>query len=230
MNPVAKLKLRGFHCKMQTTSEGSLGGGMKKSDVLAALVIGEVCSWLILAVFKNLRVELPLVWSLLIVLPVLSLAGLWVAFFLGKKIPVLWQVAKFGLVGILNTLMDLGILNFLIFISGIASGWLYVAFKGTSFSLAVINSYFWNKFWTFREKGTASGKEFIQFLVISVMGFGINVGLASLVVNVVGPQFGLTEKLWANVGALAAVSLSMIWNFAGYKFIVFKSSSSVAAA
>lgn len=207
---------------MENTSGEVSSGGMKKSDMLAALVIGEVCAWLILAVFKNLRVDLPLVWALPVVLPILSLAGLWAAYFLGKKISVLWQVAKFGLVGILNTLMDLGILNFLIFISGIAEGLPFTVFKGASFSLAVINSYFWNKFWTFRGKGTATGKEFIQFLLVSVTGFGINVGLASLVVNFVGPQFGLTKELWANVGALAAVSLSMVWNFAGYKFIVFK--------
>jgi len=145
---------------------------------------------------------------------------------------VIKQAGKFVLVGILNTLIDLGVLNLLIFITGIASGFGYSAFKGISFTVAVVNSYILNKFWTFSAFAKASadkkssGREFSQFFIVSVIGFGINVGVASLVVNVIGNPFtfsGVSDTIWANVGAIVATFCAMAWNFLGYKFIVFKS-------
>lgn len=134
-----------------------------------------------------------------------------------------YQVIKFILVGILNTFVDLGILNILILASGAVSGLLYSAFKGVSFIAAVINSYFLNKFWTFKKKETRKNqREFTRFFVIAVFGFGINIGVASWLVNAVGPQFGLSPKIWANVGAVSATFVSMFWNFLGYKFFVFQ--------
>ena len=67
-----------------------------------------------------------------------------------------------------------------------------------------------------------AGREFTQFFIVSAIGFGINVGIASLVVNLIGPRFDITEKIWANIGAIFATFFAMVWNFLGYKFIVFK--------
>lgn len=137
--------------------------------------------------------------------------------------PIIKQAIKFVLVGVLNTLVDLAVLNVLILVSGVSSGFGYSVFKGISFTVAVINSYFLNKFWTFKvQKMGGAKKEFAQFFTVSLIGFGINVGVASLVVNVVGPQFGIAPKIWANIGAICATLVGMTWNFLGYKFIVFK--------
>lgn len=196
---------------------------MKKIDILAALIIGEASALLALVIFKNIRLEIPFFWSLMIILPILTLFGLWIASLIGKKFLILWQAAKFALVGILNTLVDLGVLNVLSLILGITTGLGFSVLKGISFIVAVTNSYFWNKFWTFRKKeSTEPKKEFTQFFIVSLIGFGINVGVASLVVIVIGPQFGLSEKIWLNIGAITAAFFGMAWNFLGYKFIVFK--------
>ena len=198
---------------------------MKKTDILLAFIIGEVSAWLTLVIFENIRLQIA-IWIPPIILPILSIIGLWIAYFLGRKFLVIWQAAKFILVGILNTLIDLGVLNLLILISGIATGLGYSVFKGVSFTVAVINSYFWNKLWTFRKPKTAMpGKEFLQFFIVSAIGFGINVGVASLVVNVIANPFGfsgVSEQIWANIGAVIATLIAMAWNFIGYKFIVFK--------
>jgi len=197
---------------------------LKKSDIIISIIIGFLIGVLFLIIFKNVEAEIPYRWLLPIVFPFLTLLGIFLAAFIGRKLLIVWQAAKFLLVGALNTFIDLGVLNLLILISGIASGGLYSVFKGISFAIAVINSYFWNKFWTFkRSKTTAPGKEFLQFFIVSVIGFSINVGAASLVVNVIGPQFGLIAEVWANIGAIVAALCGMVWNFLGYKFIVFKS-------
>jgi len=65
-------------------------------------------------------------------------------------------------------------------------------------------------------------KEFGQFFMVTLIGLGLNIGVASFVVNVIGPQFGMSETLWANVGGIAAAFGVTAWNFIGYKFFVFK--------
>ena len=213
---------------------------MKKSDVIAPIIIAEADAWLVLAILKAISFDLRdslqklnleylftpanfILITLPITLPLLALAFIFIVSFLKERMPAIWQLGKFMLVGTLNTFIDLGILNFLMVLFGIASGWYFSLFKAISFSSAVTNSYLWNKFWTFRKKETKVGAgEYTQFYLITGIGFLINVGIASLVVNVIGPQFGFSETIWANIGAIIAVLCAFMWNFLGYKFIVFK--------
>jgi putative flippase GtrA len=143
-----------------------------------------------------------------------------------ERYPLIQQFLKFALIGAMNTLVDLGILNILITLSGHADGIYFTVFKTISFTGAVALSYNLNKRWTFRDTSEEDrAKKFTQFLTISLIGAVINVSTASLVVNYVEPMMQisfLTKQLWANIGALAGTGIGLIWNFAGYKFIVFK--------
>lgn len=203
-----------------------------KKDILASLICGEIASWFFLFIIKNPNIkELQglnemmgqWVWALLIFFPFLFALGLLIAQFLAKLLKIFYQLIKFLEVGVLNTFIDLGVLSGLMFATGISSGLFYSVFKGISFITATTNSYFWNKLWTFQKKGfERTAQEFSQFLVISAVGFAINVGVASLVVNVVGPRFGLSSHLWGIFGAIIAGFAGFTWNFLGYKFLVFK--------
>ncbi len=212
---------------------------VKKTDLLLALIIGEAFAWLALPILKNINLTLPFInaRNLIIGLPILSVIGLYFAAFVGKFIPVLYQFAKYFLVGSLNTAVDFGVLNLLIFISGISTGIYFSLFKGISFIVAVTNSYLWNRFWVFNKSPQAklggpenypktgvnsTAKQFSEFLLISIGGFILNVGAASFLVNFVGPHFGLNLVQWANFAAAIAAFVSLIWNFSGYKFFVFK--------
>ena len=194
---------------------------MKKSDAIAILVIGEIVAIFLIFVLKNLGYFFNALWLLVIILPIAAIICIFIAGILGKKIPIIFQLAKFIAVGLANTVVDFGILNILIFLSGIAGGLVYSVFKGISFIIATIHSYFWNKFWTFKVK-QGREKEFLQFFLISAIGFVINVGIASLVVNVIGIRFEISAKIWANIGAACGSIVGLAWNFIGYKFIVFK--------
>ena len=149
--------------------------------------------------------------------------ALFVASLIGRAIPVAYQFAKFAAVGSLNNAIDFGIVNFLIFISGIASGWTFSVFKTVSFFAGTTNSFFWNKFWTFGAKEKPRAEEAMKFYAVAIVGGIINVGMASFVVNGIQAPVDISPKVWANVGTLAGVAGSFLWNFLCYKFFVFKS-------
>ena len=202
---------------------------MRKIDIIVSLIIGAVVALFSLGILKNIGVEeifgidMKLIAMVIpILFPILSAVCLYIACIIGRKFLVVFQIAKFVLTGALNTFIDLGILNLLINISETSVGPIVSGFKGISFLLASLNSYFLNKFWTFgipNDKKTH--KEFFQFFMVSIIGFIINVGAFSFI-NCIEPQFGFSHKIWANVAALTATFAGMAWNFAGYKFIVFK--------
>jgi len=132
------------------------------------------------------------------------------------------QFIKFGIIGGVNTAIDFSILNLLMWWTGIYDGKQIILLNVIAFSVAVINSYFWNKYWTFKDRDSVDAKEFSQFIVVTLIGLAINSSIVYGVTTFIDPMFGLDKKLWANLAKLMATGLSMIWNFTGYKFVVFK--------
>lgn len=195
-----------------------------KKDLKISILVGVAAGILMLPTLKNLGVTLNFKTALLAAggLMIFTPLGYLIAFWLSKRWPVLIQFVKFGIIGGLNAMIDLGVLNLLISFSGIAVGFWYSVFKSTSFVVAVVNSYFWNRYWTFRSEEAISASQFTKFLSVNLVGFGMNVGAASLLVNYVGAPAGFTPELWANVGAISAVFISLFWNFLGMKFFVFR--------
>jgi len=203
---------------------------MKKEDIILALLAGEGVAGLIYGFIKSSQAETILGidssfvgWALIFLLPFVSLLGLYICYLIRKKFLFIFQMGKFFLIGVLTTLFDLGIMNILFWIFGRSTGWTYNLFKAISFLCATVAKYWGNKFLASEKKESEEmKKEFIQFLSITMISLLINVGVASFVVNTIKPQFGLNIILWANVGAIIASIAGSLWNFVGYKFIVFK--------
>lgn len=151
-----------------------------------------------------------------------SVLGLVTGIFFSRWVASLVEVAKFAIVGGLSTLIELSILNVLFVATGITSGIYYSIFKGFTFLVALFNSYFFNKFWTFGPGGDQAHIEFAKFFISNMIGLLINVSTASLVVNAIGAPARVDPALWANLGAIIAVIVTMIWNFLAYKYVVFK--------
>ena len=198
---------------------------MKRKDLYLAAGIGFIFGVLLLLPLKNIGIAVT---PKLIFLSVFGFAvfapfALFVLYVASRFIPALYQFGKFAAVGALNTVIDLGALNFLIILTGISTGIYYSSFKAISFLAAVGNSYFWNKFWTFGSARPASAKEFSRFIFFTFIGLIINVGVATLIVDIASPVFGAPAKLMANVGAVVATVVSLLWNYFAYKRFVFKS-------
>ena len=141
------------------------------------------------------------------------------------------QIAKFGVVGIINTGIDFAVLNILIHTTGIYSGVWLLVFNTISFGIAVINSYFMNKYWAFGTGGSVQTAEVSKFITVSLIGLALNTlvvyvlgtfFILSFRLSVLAPFTELAAGLWANLAKLAATAISLVWNFIGYKLFVFK--------
>ncbi len=202
---------------------------MTRRDILLSLMAGFLSGLFLIPTLAGLNLNFPYKYAaLLIVLPFGAMVGFFIAKKLGEKIPVFLELGKFAIIGVLNTSIDFGVLNILILATAQASGISFAFFKASSFVVANINSYFWNKHWTFAapQSGasivqSATGREYAKFLVVSLVGLIINVGLALAVVSM-GGGLGLSPGRLANVGAVLGSAGNLLWNFLGYKLIVFR--------
>ena len=201
---------------------------MSRSDYPILFVISEINALFILLLFFTLRAEMPDVhsslvgvqWGIFILSPVATF--LFLRFF--SKWSSLVQFAKFCVISFSNLVIDFGILNLLIYYSGVAEGVLYSVFKAASFLLANVNGYAWNKFWTFRSREVEGWlKQFIRFFAVVGVGLVINVTVASYVVAEFGGSGGsISSTLWANIGAAVSLIFTLFWNFFGLKYLVFE--------
>ena len=195
---------------------------MPKKDLLLSIAASYVAAISLLPTLINTRYldRLPYPYVVLFVIfPIVCVAGMQIAHRIGKKYSFLWQIAKFGFVGVLNTAIDFGVFNALIALTSITASAAIIGINVLSFSVAVINSYFWNKQWVF----TAGKKgNFITFFVVTLIGLFINTGTVYVLTNYLGPDSTSPQTQWANLAKVIATCFSLIWNFVGYKLIVFK--------
>ena len=154
------------------------------------------------------------------------------------------QATRFTIVGILNTLVDLVILNILLFLgfryAFVFLGQQFIIANIISVIVAMANSFILNRFWAFgsvKEK-TNIFYELSKFLVVTVIGMlvinqlvfsGIYYNMSwltdffySIVTFVrLNAVFSL-DFVKINSAKVIAIAVSLVWNFIGYKFFVFK--------
>jgi len=210
--------------EVSAEQEKKLPQGLSPLDLLFGAINGAIFGILLPIVLKNLGIDIGFSGiAFVLFFTSLAIIGILVGYLLSRIAMFFFQLSKFGVVGASNTAIDFGILNFFILLTGATTGWLFIAFKAISFTVAVVNSYLWNKFWSFKKEDVKNvEKEFFQFLAISVIGVLLNVSVASGINNILGPLGTITPARWANIAAAVATITVLTWNFVGYKFIVFK--------
>jgi putative flippase GtrA len=201
-------------------------------DLVLASIVGFMTGALAIPVVINLAigatVRIPLMY-LPVVGAALFASALLAASLIASRVPSLFEFSKFAVVGVLNSGVDFGILNFLMLMTGVSSGVGFLAFKSISVTLGVLNSYLWNKYWTFNTSNQADARrEFVAFMVVTLIAVGVNVAGADVIVNVIGAPAGFSTKLWANIGAISGAGLTLFTNFFGYKFFVFRKPAAIA--
>lgn len=114
------------------------------------------------------------------------------------------RLMKFGLVGLLNTGIDLGVFTLLIM-----GGMSVISAQIISYSCGVLNSYIMNSQWTFREERARKNRHApLRFIIVN---------LAALAVSSV-----LLKVLYASsLCKLTATAVSILVNYAGSRYFVF---------
>jgi putative flippase GtrA len=121
------------------------------------------------------------------------------------------QIGKFMTVGVLNTAIDAA--AYFILTRWLGLGTLPVLAKGIAYAIGMVNSFFWNRSWTFGDKGNvwrAAG----LFTLTHVFALAINAGTMALALD----WLGLPEI----VALSAATGASFVWNFVLNKLVVFR--------
>ncbi|HTL39697.1 MAG TPA: GtrA family protein [Methylomirabilota bacterium] len=133
------------------------------------------------------------------------------------------QFWRYVTVGLLNTAIDFAVLNLLSAATGITKGNGLIPINIISFSVAIINSYFFNKYWSFDDKSFGDhGKKFSKFMLVSIIGALANTLIVRFITTDIHPFLSLTPRLWLNAAKIIATCFTFAWNFSGYKIIVFK--------
>lgn len=156
------------------------------------------------------------------------------------------QFVKFCIVGGLSTVIDLGLHGLLMFkvtiggelLSHIVGQWSFHLFhpgvmpaekdlydwafgilKILPVCLAIYNSFYWNRKWTFRVLGKeALHRQVVKFYTVALIGMVLNVVISTSVNNAV---VGHALASWAK-GSIVAMVVVSFWNFFGQKLWTFK--------
>ena len=128
------------------------------------------------------------------------------------------QKVRFGLVGILNTLIDISIYGLLFWLTG---GVLLANFISTSCGMAT--SYGLNRAFTFESKSKNIKKEVTLFLAITVFGLWV---IQPLIIHVTTTPaqnlFGWLPSIFVIlIPKVCAVAVALVWNYNLYKRMVF---------
>lgn len=112
------------------------------------------------------------------------------------------QLMKFGVVGVIAFIIDYGLMVLLTEAFGVN----YLLSATVSFAVSVTFNYFASMRYVFRHKeGMSKRREFVIFVVLSVIGLGINDLIMWLGTGLWGISYLITK--------LVATFIVMVWNF-----------------
>src|SRR3954453_13085303 len=126
------------------------------------------------------------------------------------------EIAKFGIVGAFNYVVDVGLFNILVL--GALSDRPLSA-KGISTIVAATSSYFIIRHWTWRHRARSGvRREYFLFLLLSAIALGITLGCLAFGEYVLHQDSLLARNFWGNV---VGVGLAMVFRFWSFKRWVF---------
>jgi putative flippase GtrA len=125
------------------------------------------------------------------------------------------EIAKFGLVGAFNAVLDIGLFNWLHFRVGIGP----LTSKAMSTTVAATSSYFMNRHWSFAHRArTGIRREYVLFIILSAVGLAI----VEVCLAVTRYGLGLKGVVALNVaGNGVGLVLGTLWRFWSFKRWVF---------
>ena len=154
--------------------------------------------------------------------------------------PGVRQFIKFGIVGASNSVIYFGLSNLFRYKLDCP----LIPALTTAFFLSVLNGFFWNRRWTFKEaRGKPAHTQSFHFLLVNIVGWLLNTSIVVLIiasvkghgllgnpaefqriVNAILTNTGKHEygPLLFNGALLAATAVGVFWNFFANRLWTFK--------
>lgn len=130
-------------------------------------------------------------------------------YFLNGKLK---YISRFSIIGFVNTLVDLVIFTFAHSCLGIN----YVFSQVVGYSCGVLNSFIFNRKWTFKDRISDKKvfNEFVQFVMVNLISLCITTISINLMVK--------DLKINVYISKIIVIIIAQITNFLGYRLWVFK--------
>lgn len=114
---------------------------------------------------------------------------------------ILERFIRFGIVGASGMVVDFGVT----WLCKEKLRWNKYLSNSLGFILAATNNYLWNRWWTFQSQNQAVAREYISFVLIALVGLGLN----NLIIYLLHERAHLNFYL----SKLIAIGCVTIWNF-----------------
>jgi putative flippase GtrA len=126
------------------------------------------------------------------------------------------EFTKFGIIGVVNTVLDLGLAN--VFHVGLGMG--PMTSKALSTVVAATSSYFMNRHWTFSHRvSTGHPREYALFVLLSGIGLAITLGCLGFSEYVLDQHSLLARNIAGNVIGVAVAMVFRFWSFKRWVFL-----------
>jgi putative flippase GtrA len=136
------------------------------------------------------------------------------------------EIAKFGVVGAIGFVVQLGIQNALYPGHGVGALTAVVI----AYAIATVVTFVGNRHWTFRHrKGNGLGRlgqESVLFVLLNVVGIFIQVGVVALVVH----GMHMTDRLSYNLATIFGIGIGTLFRLFTYRRFVFRAQPAVVTA
>ncbi len=123
------------------------------------------------------------------------------------------RFVKFGIVGVIGSVIDFGVLNVLIFLVGWSTPGGKVLANVISTSLAILSNFTWNRLWTFPEsRARDRSTQFVQFTVVNLIGLIINTGIFFVADHYIYEPI-VPTNIAVQLAKATAIGIVLFWNF-----------------
>lgn len=131
------------------------------------------------------------------------------------------RFSKFSVVGLINAVVDLAVLNLLLWAYPTQEAWEFVLYNLVALILANVNSYVLNSLWTFRRQAHPGLKQGGLFALQALVGVGVSSALFWLLIHYALNSTGLSPVVAGNVAKVISTTIASTLSYFVQRHFVF---------
>ncbi len=131
------------------------------------------------------------------------------------------RFSKFSMVGLLNAVVDIGVLNLFLWLQPTREPGLLLLYNGVALVLANANSYVWNTMWTFRGRSEHGLRQTTLFVLQAVLNIAVSSGIFWALIHPLLTDTDIPAYLVGNVAKIISVVVASTMSFFLMRYLVF---------